>query len=39
MYQQHDQVNYKTNLQELNNRKARLGLKLGIEYDRNIDEQ
>ena len=38
MYQQHDQVSYKTNLQELNNGIARLGLKLSIEYDRNSFE-
>ena len=35
MYQQHDQASYKTNLQESNNRIARLGLKLSIEYDHN----
>ena len=33
MYQQHDQVSYKTNLQELNNGIARLGLKFSIEYE------
>ena len=33
MYQQHDQVSYKTNLQESNNEIARLRLKFRIEYE------